>query len=798
MTMDPSFVYYSSCISVDDFPIDSHAFSPNSDLYPSLTKDFLSDDPFLDLNSSDIALVSNKVDPVTNLPSKPDLDNGDFILPSTSASLDGGSFGPSMSLSRGQSPEGDSLSSSGDSDSLDPVLKYITQMLMEENMEEQPLVFADQVALKNTERSLYDALGQQHLEQSDQSPSQDDLSHYIESPTGNLSGSSSADRSLDATNVPLCSSNSADPNILYTIGEHSHAVVRNPDQDFQSNVGSISQLLANTSSSITNYDDGSDESFHGLLVKSIFSDGESMTKFNKGLEEASKFLPNSKYLAINPEDSKRSSETKKGTTRMRINEDINMKSSSNGFKGLKNHERDEDAFEEGRANKQTALYPEESELSDLFDKVLLFRENGVDLCSGNESAETGLRNNIRPQRNKRRSNRGRGRGKKQGSKNTVDLGTLLVLCAQAISTSDFRTANELLKQVRENSSPFGDASQRLAHYFANGLEARLAGNNIRTQVFYSALVARTSSAADALKAYYLHISTCPFQPFSIFFANYMIFKYADKATILHIIDFGIAFGFQWPNLIQKLSSRPNGPCELRITGIELPQSGLRPAERIEETGRRLKKYCERFNVPFEFNFIASGNWELIKLADLKIQSNETVAVNCSDRFRNLPDETVEYNSPRDTVLKLIREVKPDIFVHAVRSGSYNVPFFLTRYREALFHFSAMYDLLYATIDRDNKERLLIEREFHGREIMNVIACEGSERIERPETYKQWQARHMRAGFKALPLDQEFMKLFRGKMKAWYHKDFELDEDGNWMLQGWRGRIVFGSSCWVPT
>ncbi|XP_030464400.2 scarecrow-like protein 34 [Syzygium oleosum] len=799
MTMDPLFFDYSACIDLDDLPIDSHVFSHSPDQNPSLTNGFFLDDPILDLESSDSAFLSNKVDPVTKLPSKSvDLDNGDLIFPSTMVSLDGGSFGPSMSSSRDQSPEGDSLSPSGDIDSLDPVLKYISQILMEENMEEQPWVFADEVALQNAEKSLYDVLGQQHLEQSDQSPSQVDLSHYIESTTSNLSGSSSAPRSHDATNVTFSFSDSANANILHTIGDHSHAVVKNPDQDFQSNVDSISQFLANSSNSITNHDDGSEESLHGLLVKSILSDGESMIQFKKGLEEASKFLPTNNQLRINPEDSKPSSETKKGTTRTRINEEINMKGSSNGFKGLKNRERDEDAFEEGRASKQTALYAEEGELSDLFDKVLLCTENGGAMCSGDGSGETGLRKDIQLQRNKRGSNRGRVRGKKQGSKKTVDLRTLLILCAQAISTSDFRTANELLKQIRENSSPFGDASQRLAHYFANGLGARLVGNNIRTQDFYSTVVARTTSAADVLKYYHLHISTCPFKQFSMFFANFMIFKFAEKATTLHIIDFGIAFGFQWPILIQKLSSRSEGPCRLRITGIELPQAGLRPAERLEETGRRLKKYCERFDVPFEFNFIASRNWESIKLADLKIQRHETVAVNCLDRFKNLLDETVEDNNPRDAVLELIREIKPDIFVHAVCNGSYNAPFFATRFREALFHFSTGYDMLDATIDRDNEDRLVMEREFHGREIMNVIACEGLERIERPETYRQWQVRHVRAGFKAPPLDQDFMKLFRGKMKAWYHKDFVLDEDGNWMLQGWRGRIFYGSSCWVPT
>ncbi|XP_018724301.2 scarecrow-like protein 34 [Eucalyptus grandis] len=815
MTMDPLNFDCSDCINVEYLPIDSRAFSPNPDQYPSLSDGFFLDDPFLDLKSSDSAFLSNKVDPANDLPSKSvDLDIGDLIFPMTSVSSGGGPFGPSMISSSGLSPGAYSLSPSGDTGSSDPVLKYISQMLMEENMEEQPWEFADQVALQNAEKSLYDALGQQHSEVSDQSPSQLDLSHYIESPTSSVSGSSSARGNHDATSVTVSSCDSADANILYTIEEHSQAVQENSDLDFQSNVDSSSQLLSNSSSSITNSDDWSEESLHEFLVKSIFSDSESMIQFKKGLEEASKFLPTNSQLGINPEDSKLPLERKKATPRTCINKEINMRRSSDGSKGLKNHERDEDAFEEGRANKQTALYTEDSELSDLFDKVLLCNCSGVKSAetglskdirlqrnernySGDISAETGLSKDIQPQKNKRGSNRGRGRGKKQGSKNIVDLRTLLILCAQAISTSDFRTANELLKQIREYSSPSGDGSQRLAHYFANGLEARLVGSNSRTQDFYSTVVARRTSAADVLKVLHLHISTCPFKKLSIFFANYMILKIAEKATTLHVIDFGIRFGFQWPVLIQKLSSRSEGCCKLRITGIELPQAGLRPAERIEETGRRLKKYCERFSVPFEFNFIASRNWESIKLADLKIRSNETVAVNSLDRFQNLFDETVEDNNPRDAVLNLIREIKPDIFVHAISNGSYNAPFFVTRFREVLFHLSAIYDMFDATLDADCEESLVFERELYGREIMNVIACEGLERVERPETYKPWQVRIMRAGFKALPLDQELMKLFRGMMKESYHKDFALDEDGNWMLQGWRGRIIYGSSCWVP-
>ncbi|KAK4286538.1 hypothetical protein QN277_003081 [Acacia crassicarpa] len=142
-------------------------------------------------------------------------------------------------------------------------------------------------------------------------------------------------------------------------------------------------------------------------------------------------------------------------------------------------------------------------------------------------------------------------------------------------------------------------------------------------------------------------------------------------------------------------------------------------------------------------------------------------------------------------------MKPDLFVQCIANGSYNGPFFVTRFREALFHFSALYDMYDTLVPRENQWRLMLEKEMYGRAAMNVVACEGLERVERPETYKQWQARVSRAGFKQLPLNRELMAKFRDKIEAWYHKDFLFDEDSNWMLQGWKGRILYASTCWVP-
>ncbi|KAK7325021.1 hypothetical protein VNO77_29039 [Canavalia gladiata] len=648
--------------------------------------------------------------------------------------------------------------------------KFISQVLMEESFEQRPCMCYDPLSLQHTEEAFYDALEPKLP----LSPNQ----HPLESPDGN--GSNSTTDSGSSANSHELKPPSPDTPVSggdFALHSLSH----------------ISSLLA-PPHALTNISDGLldlDSSVTKLLAENIFRDADSMLHFRRGLEEASKFLPQRPQLFTGLESTMASAETKREAV-------VKYKmESSTVLKSRKNHERQgSDEEEGGRSNKQSAVcVEEESEISEIFDRVLLSVEN-VPLCAEKKDGLV-VNGNTQLSQQPQFFDGGKIRSKKQGrKKETVDLRTLLVLCAQAVSAGDNRTANELLKQIRQHSSVMGDASQRLAHYVANALEARLVGNGTGTQIFYMSY--KNFTATAFLKAYQVFISACPFKKFAHFFANKMIMKTAEKAETLHIIDFGILYGFQWPILIKFLSSRSGGPPKLRITGIEYPQAGFRPAERIEETGRRLAKYCKRFKVPFEYKAIPSRNWETIQIDDLNIKRNEVLAVNCLVRFKNLLDETIEVNSPRNAVLNLIRKMNPDIFVQAIVNGSYNAPFFLTRFREALFHYSAIYDMFDTVISRENEWRLMLEGEFLGREIMNVVACESFERVERPETYKQWQVRNTRAGFRQLPLDKELMAKFRNKLREWYDdKDFVFDEDNNWMLQGWKGRILYGSACWVP-
>ncbi|XP_022765133.1 scarecrow-like protein 14 [Durio zibethinus] len=669
-----------------------------------------------------------------------------------------------------------------DYDFSDVVLKFISQMLMEEDMEDKTCMFKESsAALQAAEKSFYEVLGERYPPSSnyelkpyaDQKQEGSDDSHdqsCWRCSSASISSSSS-------------SSNLVNPGCNHFLGEQRSL-------NFASQSNSSHRLGNSTGSVVVGF---VDSPVSTLRLPEIFNDSESVIgvmQFRKGFEEASRFLPNGGSLFVDVESDglflkELKEEAKEVVDKVEKNEFL-----QDGSRGKKNPHPEDVNLETERSNKQSFFYTESTVSAEMFDAVLL---NGQSVTDLQKVLQNETSKNVEQNGKLKGSTGGKARGKKQGKRNVVDLRTLLTLCAQSVATDDRRSANQLLKQIRQHSSSMGDGMQRMAHYFVDGLEARLAGSGTK---IYTALITKPTSAADVLKAYHLYLAACPFRKLSNCFSNRTIMNLSENAARLHIIDFGILYGFQWPCLIRHLSSRPGGPPKLRITGIDLPQPGFRPAERVEETGRRLANYAETFKVPFEFHAIAQ-KWDTIQIEDLKIDSDEVLVVNCMYRLRNLLDETVVVESPRDKVLNLIRKMHPDVFILGIVNGACSSPFFITRFREALFHYSTLFDMLETNVPREIPERMLIEREIFGWEAMNVIACEGAERIERPETYKQWQVRNMRAGLRQLPLNKEITKMAKERVDTFYHKDFVIDEDNRWLLQGWKGRIVYALSSWVP-
>ncbi|KAF5954221.1 hypothetical protein HYC85_007077 [Camellia sinensis] len=646
----------------------------------------------------------------------------------------------------------------------DATLKLINQMLMEEDdLEHKPCMFQECSALQATEKSFYDVLGEKYPPPSSNAHHAFDLNP---SPDDHSPDSESSD-SPGSVNYFV------EPNWV-----RDQEKLERSSSHFGTTFEPISQSISSSKGS----GDGS--------VDTLVNQSQPFWLLSGGNTKVAELVPNKKFVNYGLE-------MKEKNSKVAVQEEKNRRDHSpNGSREKKTHHRGNgDNADDGRTNKQLASYTDDSdEQLKMFDIVFLSSDlrQGSELCPHHDDNDSAKK--LQQSGPSKGSNGGKGRGRKQGNKKEmVDLRTLLTQCSQAVARADIRSVNEQLNRIRQHSFAQGDGVERLAHYFANALEARLAGTGTALYVVSST---KRISAADVLKSYQTYVRACPFNKMSNSYANRSIMKLAQTATTLHVIDFGILYGFQWPCLIHHLSARPGGPPKLRITGIDFPQPGFRPAERVEQTGRRLETYCKRFNVQFEYTAIAK-KWDTIELDELKFNRDEVLVVNCLFRLRNVPDETVLANSPRDIVLNLVQRIKPDMFIHGVVNGMYNAPFFVTRFREALFHFSSIFDMFEATIPREDGDRLMLEKEIYGRDIMNVIACEGTERVERPETYKQWQIRTLRAGFKQLPLNQDLVKLVTSTVKVHYHKDFVVDEDGNWMLQGWKGRIIHALSCWKP-
>lgn len=674
-----------------------------------------------------------------------------------------------------------------DCDFSDAVLSYIDQMLMEEDMEDKTHMLQESLDFQAKEKSFYEVLGKKyppspHQESSLISPygeSADGYS-YVNQHDSLTSSSSGSGYLIDVV----------DPSWINSRVDYGASLVS------CHSTYSVSKSSISSSNSLHNIiDEFSESPVSPLQVRDVYSESQLVWNFRKGIDEASKFLATGSKLLVDVGiNGLLAQNSKEEQTKVENNE---LKHSSlSESRGKKKYHAVETDLEEERSSKLPAVGVESNLPIEEFDEVLLHS------MGEGEKKFAAYRVNLRNAASKvtqqngqtKGSSGGKGRGKKQNrKKEVIDLRTLLIACAQAVAADDRRNASELLKQIKQHSSPFGDGNQRLAHYFADGLEARLAGNGSQ---IHKNLVNKRTTAADFLKAYYTYLASSPFRKISSFASNKSIMNKSVKAMRVHVIDFGILYGFQWPTLIQRIAERKGGPPKLRITGIDFPQPGFRPAERIEETGRRLAHYAKTFNVPFEYNAIAQ-NWETIKLEDLKIEKDEYVVVISLYRTKNLPDETVAAESSRSRVLNLIRKTNPDLFIHGIVNGAYSAPFFVTRFREVLFHFSALFDMLESNVPREKPERMLIERDIFGKEALNVIACEGWERVERPETYKQWQVRNLKAGFMQVPFERDIMRRSIDKVKTHYHKDFVIDEDSQWMLMGWKGRIIYAISCWKP-
>ncbi|XP_021771709.1 scarecrow-like protein 1 [Chenopodium quinoa] len=374
------------------------------------------------------------------------------------------------------------------------------------------------------------------------------------------------------------------------------------------------------------------------------------------------------------------------------------------------------------------------------------------------------------------------------SRNTKQL---LFDCATMISEGNFAQAESMINELRQMVSIQGEPSQRIAAYMVEGLAARLASSG---KVLYKALRCKEPPSFEKLAAMQVLFEVCPCFKFGFMAANEAILEAIKYEKKVHIIDFDINQGNQYINLIRSLAKQRGKSIKLRLTGVDDPESVQRPIGGLKNIGQRLEVLAELEGLPFEFKALPTRT-PLVTPEMLDCRPGEALVVNFAFLLHHMPDESVSTINLRDQLLRMVKSLNPKLVTIVEQDVNTNTTPFLSRFSEAYSYYSAVFESLDATLPRESQERINVEKQCLARDIVNIIACEGEERIERYEVAGKWRARMQMAGFRSCPLRQNASDMIRELIVSQYCNRYKLNEVMGALHFGWEDKNLVVASAW---
>ncbi|MBA0855068.1 hypothetical protein Goshw_008716 [Gossypium schwendimanii] len=367
---------------------------------------------------------------------------------------------------------------------------------------------------------------------------------------------------------------------------------------------------------------------------------------------------------------------------------------------------------------------------------------------------------------------------------------MLIECAAILSEGHIEKASAIINELRQKVSIQGDPPQRIAAYMVEGLAARMAASG---KSLYKALRCKEPPSSDRLAAMQILFEVCPCFKFGFMAANGAIIEAFKGEKRVHIIDFDISQGSQYITLIQTIAKLPGKPPHLRLTGVDDPESVQRLNGGLEIVGLRLEKLAEILGVPFEFRAVPSRT-SLVAPSMLDCKPGEALIVNFAFLLHHMPDESVSTINQRDQLLRMVKSMNPKLVTVVEQDVNTNTSPFFPRFIEAYSYYSAVFDSLDATLPRESQDRMNVERQCLARDIVNIIACEGEERIERYEVAGKWRARMIMAGFKSCPMSSNVIDTIQKLIKE-YCDRYKLKEDVGALHFGWEDKSLIVASAW---
>ncbi|KAL3838684.1 hypothetical protein ACJIZ3_023275 [Penstemon smallii] len=366
----------------------------------------------------------------------------------------------------------------------------------------------------------------------------------------------------------------------------------------------------------------------------------------------------------------------------------------------------------------------------------------------------------------------------------VRLVHTLMACAEAVQKDNLKLADALVKHVGILAVSQIGAMRKVATYFAEALARKI-------YKIYPNDNSLESSYSDVLQMHFYE--TGPYLKFAHFTANQAILEAFGNASKVHVIDFSLKQGMQWPALMQALALRPGGPPSFRLTGIGPHQPDNNDA--LQQVGWKLARLAEEVGIEFEFRgFVASSLADLdVEMFGIRPSEGEVVAVNSVLELHRL----LARPGGIEKVLNLIKGLSPKLVTIVEQEANHNGAVFLDRFNESLHYYSTMFDSLEsAGLTQPDSQDLVMTEVYLGRQICNVVACEGADRVERHETLAQWRVRMGSAGFDPVHLGSNAFKQASMLLALFAGGDgYRVEENDGSLMLGWHTRPLIATSAW---